>query len=294
MRGWEASGRIGEIRPEVPTIGKAVARFIEDAEARKLSWETMRKLRRTLGQLRDWCEGNGIRELRRLNVDELRTFRASLNDSAFTQLKKIERLRSFFRFYLDAGWIEKNPAKALKPPQPEPNPTLPFTEEEMSRILKACDRYPDEYGRLGGDEAKRMKGLVLAQRYSGLRIQDAVCLPKAALEDGRIFLYSAKTSVPVRVPIPEWVETYLREMPSASIAHFFWRAAGNRRPRPATISAGGIRSSSSSRRSKTEGAIGCAIPVPWNSSLPECPLTRSLYSWGIQASGLPRNTIPRG
>ena len=228
VRGWEASGKIGQVRPEVPTIGEAIARFIEDAEARKLAWETMRKLRRTLGQFRDWCEGKGIRQLGQLSVDDLRTFRASLEDSALTQLKKIERLRSFFRFCIDAGWIEKNPAKALKPPKAEPNPTLPFTEDEFRKIVAACDRYPDEYGRLGTAIAQRMKALVLLMRHSGLRIQDAVCLPKSALNGMHVFLYTQKTGVPVKVPILEEVADFIRAIPSASNEYFFWTGNGKR------------------------------------------------------------------
>jgi site-specific recombinase XerD len=33
--------------------------------------------------------------------------------------KTLERLRSFFNFCLDSDWIEKNPAKALKPAKVE-------------------------------------------------------------------------------------------------------------------------------------------------------------------------------
>ena len=228
VRGLEASGKIGQVRPEVPTIGEAVARFIEDAEARKLSWETIRKLRRTLGQVRDWCEDKGLRGLGRLTVDELRTFRASLDDSAITQLKKVERLRSFFRFCMDAGWIEKNPAKALKPPKPESNPTLPFSEDELKAILDACNRYPDEYGRLDTPIAGRLKALVLLMRYSGLRIQDAACLPQSALRESSVFLYTQKTGVPVKMPIPEWVAEAIRSVPPASSDYFFWTGNGKK------------------------------------------------------------------
>ena len=41
VRGWEASGTIGVVKVDVPTIKDAVQRFFADAEARKLSASTI-------------------------------------------------------------------------------------------------------------------------------------------------------------------------------------------------------------------------------------------------------------
>ena len=35
-----------------------------------------------------------------------------------------------------------NPALAVKPSKVDGKPTLPFSPEEMERILAACDKYP--------------------------------------------------------------------------------------------------------------------------------------------------------
>jgi hypothetical protein len=40
-----------------------------------------------------------------------------------------------------------NPALSLKPAKVMPNPTLPFEEREMARILAAGDDYQDHLGR---------------------------------------------------------------------------------------------------------------------------------------------------
>ena len=45
VRGWEASGQIGVVRVETPTIKEAVAKYIADGEARNLNAESIKKMR---------------------------------------------------------------------------------------------------------------------------------------------------------------------------------------------------------------------------------------------------------
>jgi hypothetical protein len=42
---------------------------------------------------------------------------------------------------VENGWLEQSPAKPLKAPKVEPTDVVPFTEEEIEKILKACDAY---------------------------------------------------------------------------------------------------------------------------------------------------------
>lgn len=51
MRSWEASGQIGVVRVEIPTIKEAVKKFIDDGEARNLSVESVKKLRDAVERL---------------------------------------------------------------------------------------------------------------------------------------------------------------------------------------------------------------------------------------------------
>ena len=48
MRGWEASGEVGVVKPEVPSVAEAVTKFLEDAKARHLAAETVRKYKNLL------------------------------------------------------------------------------------------------------------------------------------------------------------------------------------------------------------------------------------------------------
>ncbi len=59
-------------------------------------------------------------------------FRAGWKDSPISALKRLERLRSFFRFCAAMKWVEENPVGTLKPPKFHQKPTLPFTGEQPS------------------------------------------------------------------------------------------------------------------------------------------------------------------
>lgn len=109
------------------------------------------------------------------------------------------RVRAFFRFCADREWIEKNPAVILKQAVTSFEPTMPFTDEEMEKIFKACDSYPKK-GIYGVGAGARVKAFVLLLRHSGLRIGDAVCLEKERIKDGKLFHCTLKTGTPVWLP----------------------------------------------------------------------------------------------
>ena len=164
VRDWEATGEIATVKkPDIPTISEAFERFLADAKAQRLSGETLRKYENLLNKrFLPWCESKGYRYLKQLGVEEMRQFRATWTDSANYATKNLERLLGFFRFCMHDDWIAKNPARAVKAPKVTDKPTLPFSQAEMQRILKACDRYPGNRDRL--------RAFVLVMRYSGLRI----------------------------------------------------------------------------------------------------------------------------
>lgn len=218
IHNWEAAGKIGEEPPDLPTISKAVEKYLADAESRHLAPETVRKRRELLeGKLLPFCERHGYQALAHLDVDVLRTFRASWPYSPLSARKRLEYLRSFFRFCHDASWVDRNPAMAVKASKVEQNPTLPFSDEEVDRILEAA-RKLTPFGRYG----PRIEPMVLLLRYSGLRIQDAACLERARLNDDKLLLYQQKTGMPVYCPLPSLVVEKLKAVHNENEQYFFF------------------------------------------------------------------------
>jgi integrase len=63
-------------------------------------------------------------------------------------------------------------------------------------------------------------------RYSGLRLNDAVTLERARLNENRLFLYQQKTGLPVYVPLPPHVVELLGTLPNTNSRYFFWTGNG--------------------------------------------------------------------
>ncbi len=210
---------------EPMAIDAACDKFIADAEARGLRGPTVYRYRLLFRRLKDFARDRGFRFLQELSVDALREFRSTWPLENLSALKTLESLRAFFRFCFESGWVPDNPARRLRPPKVVAQPTMSFTPEEFLKILGACDLYPDEYGRTGQENGRRLRALVLLLRYSGLRIRDAVTLRRDRLAGDKLFLYTAKTGTPVWCPLPPFVVMALEAVQNASSDFFFWTGA---------------------------------------------------------------------
>lgn len=227
---WNASGEIGVVKPECPTIADAISKFLDDCVARKLSSATISKHKNLLEKrLIPWVNSEGLRLLKQLDVERLRRFRGTWADAPLTAYKNLERLRGFFYFCVTAEWLRTNPARALKPPKLThvTERVKVFTQEELKRILAACDRYP-ERNSFGHDNPERVRAFVLTLQYSGLRIGDCVGLKKSHFDNDRLFLRSSKTGVPVYIPLPGKAVDALEEISNDS-EYFFWTGRGLRK-----------------------------------------------------------------
>jgi integrase len=92
----------------------------------------------------------------------------------------------------------------------------------MIRILAAIDEYRDEIQERGSQNGRRLRGLVLLLRYSGMRIGDAVSLTANRIEGNRLFPYTQKSGVAMNTILPEFVLHALGRTPRVTEGHFFW------------------------------------------------------------------------
>jgi integrase/recombinase XerD len=226
IRELEVRGQ--RVTPAEPqTIEAAFKEFLDDLEARKLNSSTIRKYKLLRRQLEEFARSRGFRLLGELDLAEVGRFRVQWKDGPRSSAKKLERLRTFFRFAQDRKWVQENPASKLKSPKFSLCPTLPYTREEMVKILAAVETYTREMPSTGLDNARRMRAMILLLRYTGMRIGDVVNLRSDRIVGRRLFLYTQKTGVPVNTILPEFVLTALEATPKVNEKYFFWSGEGN-------------------------------------------------------------------
>lgn len=200
------------------TIEQATAAFLGDARARGLREASLYKYELLFRRLEKFAEEEGLRNVSDFDLDALRRFRATWKLKNYANRVTTENLRALMRFAHESGWIKTNPAKLLATPKVTSPPVVPFSDDEMSRILKACDSYRTIKGGLP------IKAFVLLLRWSGLRIRDAVTLEGSRVSDGKLFLYTAKTGVPVYLPLPPVCIKALNDIKGE---RFFWSGTGS-------------------------------------------------------------------
>jgi integrase/recombinase XerD len=211
----------GKDDPKQKTVLEGTEDFIRDAEARGLRPPSIYKYKLLFKQLEQFATDKGVRYIAECDLEFLRRFRESWPNKNISARKKLEALRTFFRFVHNAGWTQTNPAVLIKSPKIDDPPTLPFTKDELDRTLAACDSYPNKKNRV------RLRALVLLLRHSGLRITDAVTLKKQQIENDVLILRTAKTGTIVRVPLPGSVIEALNAI--AASEYFFWSGLGTKK-----------------------------------------------------------------
>jgi integrase len=212
------------------TILDAIQCFRDDEESRHLSKHTQKKSEFFFEkQLKAWAARQGLVYLDQLSPAELTKFRSAWGNGSSTTHRKHERLVAFFRFCVRMDWIDKNPAVAMKRVKVESRPTDYFTQPEFDILIDATHAYGNW---LGGHDYEhrrdRIRALVLLMRWSGLAIKDAVTLERPRIDtNGNLFLYRAKTGVPVYVPLPPFVHELLLSLPSQNPRYLFWSGNGD-------------------------------------------------------------------
>ncbi len=224
------------------SVADAITKFLDNKRSERLDEGTIKKLSLIFQrELLDWCGLNGIHFLAHLTASKLQEWRNSWGVGkrdtpdwrplkSLTASKKQERVRGFFYFCHNNGWLTSNPAAALtkiKVGRTEPDY---FTNSELAKIVDATYLYGKT-----AVERQRVRTFINLLQWSGLAIRDAVCLERSALnsEDG-VRLVRKKTSEPVFVPLPHDIAEELRNIPDGMKPNpkfFFW--SGNGLPKTA-------------------------------------------------------------
>jgi len=216
IREWEVAGK-----KNVVTIETAMKRFIADLNSRGLSPDTVRKFE----LLRDELVAMfATLPMNRLTPDDLAKFREGWDFKPSTARKKLERLRSFFKFCNERKWIADNPAKPLRPPKETAIEKKPYEPQELEKIAWAVPLFPIK-GIYGEANRDRVAGFVAVLRWTGLRIRDVVTLQPKAIAGDMITLRTQKNGKPVQLPVHPEMKGALEKLKSGE--YFFWSGEGN-------------------------------------------------------------------
>ncbi len=223
------------VAPSGPmTIDACVDRYLEDKRQQNLSDATLTKATTLFKkQFCEWAKAKGLLYIVEIALEHLEDFRKTWKDkSPLSRKKKQERLIGFLWFCLRHGWIKEHPGAGLSRVRADDQAiTLYFNQEEFAKVIDSTYLYNPSGYTEPRNQATRLRVLTLLMRWSGLSIRDAITLERRRLNDrDELFLYRAKTGVPVFVKLPPDVADALRKVPPGPKPNphfFFWTGNGD-------------------------------------------------------------------
>ena len=207
------------------TTDQQIEAFLSHLRAeRGFSVNTIAAYRSDLAQLQEALAGNSA-DVRWAKVSEreVEDARLSFGEQGYSSTslaRKVAAARSFFRFLLEEGVIDANPAEQMRTRRP--SRTLPdvLSEREVVRLLQAASERP-------GPEGVRDRVMLELTYAAGLRVSEVVGpqgleLSALSLDGGwvRVFGKGGKERLaPVYPGIVRQITAYVRDVRPQLLAH---------------------------------------------------------------------------
>ena len=192
------------------TLAEAHERFLSDRRARGLRESTLHGYAALFRTWSGQAARTGRSDLGDWDTAAMRDWREGWDCAPAKHRLRLSRIKAFFAFAVDEGWIAESPAQRPRAPKTAAAPTQPLSVTEMRMLLAAAESI-----------SARDRAFVLLMRYSGLAIQDAATLARERLDGTLLTLRRGKSGELVQVDLPAPVVTALASLPVDG-PHFFW------------------------------------------------------------------------
>lgn len=241
-RSWEQAERLARQLIDAKDPATIALRKIEEREAEKARQEEQAKLaaqktirsaldewhaglkpksrsqavqfRSLVSKLKSWSQERGLVLLTDIKPPMLYAWRGTWSEDAenkrdrmkgSTQNLYVSNLHRFFKWTVDAEYLQRDPSRLVKRMPYDRIQTQPLTPEQFEQVMAATykldeNRYPEtpEYGR-------DLRAIFLLQRWTGMRIIDALMLKRNKIRNGYLNIVTKKTDDILNRKLPKQV-----------------------------------------------------------------------------------------
>lgn len=192
------------------------------------------QLRSLASKLRSWSKEHKLTLLSEIKPSALYAWHGMWSETAklkrdrlsgTTQNLYVSHLHRFFKWAVEAEYLTRNPSTLVKRQKHEHIQTMPLTPEQFEQVMAATytldvNRNPDtpEYGR-------DLRAIFLLQRWTGMRIIDALMLRRSKIRSGYLTINTKKTGDALDRQLPKQVLEALAEIkpqPHVRPECYFW------------------------------------------------------------------------
>jgi integrase len=197
------------------TIADACQVFVANREAAGVKPASLRKYRTFTKQISAYADSRGYVMVDQFTADDIDRFWVNWKLGPRAKGKRLTTLRAFFRFGVHRKWIAESPVSPdIKPPMESGKAAnkAPFTDDELHRIITACDEMKVEWKNetgVGVWTGEDLKDLIWLMVYTGFRISDATLFNIKRLQGEHVFIRATKNGGDVFAYIPDWLRDRL-------------------------------------------------------------------------------------
>jgi integrase len=202
-------------KPRV-TIEAACRAYVANRQAAGLKPPTLRKYHTFAKQIRSFADGLGYVMLDQFTPDDIDRFWSNWKLGLRAKGKRLTTLRAFFRFCVNRKWIPESPVSSdIKAPVGSSRGAnkAPFTDDEINRIIAACEKVKVEWKNETGTgewTGEDLKDLIWLMLYTGFRISDATLFSIKRLHGDQVFVRAKKNGGDVFAYVPDWLADRLQ------------------------------------------------------------------------------------
>ena len=221
--GFEA---VASGEPESATITDAIDLYLKSKTATGYAPKSLSRARLILHKrLETFLTQRGLIYLKDVKRADLEQWRATWAAAPATKRLYQAYLQGLFIWAVKSELLDRNPALGLEfiKGSRDVAPTIALNDEQFAVMLAMIDGLTHR----SPDDIKRLRALVLLQRWSGLAIKDAIMLEHTRFKKMpsgwyRLFLRRAKTGVDVYVSLAPEIGTEILAAPRLSERYIFW------------------------------------------------------------------------
>jgi site-specific recombinase XerD len=207
--------------PNPISFESAQEKFITFLRNQKRSSATVTAYAGDLSQLKEYLNSHRITQATTIQTEHLQDFLDTLTQKSYTPKsisRKINSLKTFFKFLLQEGLTTANPAAPLTHPKYESAPPRVLTPEEYHRLRDAC--------RLD----IRMCAIIEILLQTGIRISELANLHLEDIKKNEMVIRPAENNpqrlVPLNRSASGAIQNYMAIRPKVEDGHLFVTKSG--------------------------------------------------------------------
>lgn len=202
-------------------ITSILEKFTKDLETKKRSISTILAYRKDIEQL---IEIEKAEEVEKIKKEDIEDFKEKLKTKGYTTKsisRKINAIKSFFRFAKAKGWVQTDPSSTVTHPKYELKPPRVLSRIEYRALRDACR------------EDIRLAATIELLLQTGMRIGE---LARLTLDDVRVdknlikikqYQSQSGRKIPLNNPVKKALKGYLEARPKSRNKILFLTKTGN-------------------------------------------------------------------